>query len=124
MQNDEPSSRQDPPRTAADQARPEPATADHAAADLPDPSGAPAPICQNDPGCSLASTLIALLVAGGVGLLLLPALDFRATRGATRSARLQWQERRSEIQQAVAREQAYRQAAAEKAKPRRGATDD
>lgn len=50
---------------------------------------------------------LATLVVGGTILLVVPAIQVTPARGATRSSRLQWQERQAEIQQALAEQREY-----------------
>ena len=77
------------------------------AAELSDPTGPPQRVKKGDPvlGC-MAAVGVTLVAAGG---LLYPAfLSTGHTMGATRSGKLQWEQRRLEIEQAYAADQAYR----------------
>jgi len=89
-----------------------------------DPTGPPVPICQEQPGCSLTTTVLSLLAVGVGGLLLFLAAISTRTCGATRSTRLQWEPRQAEIEQAIAQEQTHRQEASEPSPPDRDAADE
>jgi len=79
--------------------------------ETPDPAGPPVPVSREQ-GCSLTATVLSML-AVGVGIaLIMPAMT-GATRGATRSTKLQWEQRQAEIEEAFARQQAYQDAADE-----------
>ena len=94
---------------------------------LPDPTGPPHPV--RDPGAGSTSvtklvttTLITLAAVGGVIAVCLPALQSQRTCGATRSSKLQWEQRQIEIDRVIAAEQEYRRAAS--AGLDRGTVDD
>jgi hypothetical protein len=70
------------------------------AGEMPDPSGPPQAVGRNDAvmaGLGLAG--IALVAVGGLVVALSTATAH--TAGATRSAKLQWEQRQQEIQQAI-----------------------
>lgn len=104
--------------------QPEPSEQAGPQAEVPDPMGPPMPICQDKPGCSLTTTVLSLLAVGiGGVLLLLPAIT-TPTRGATRSTRLQWEERQAEIDRAIAQQQAFQEEASQRSQPDRNAADE
>jgi hypothetical protein len=91
-----------------------------------DPAGPPQPVEKADdlapPPESPAGgdPVLAFLTAAGVGLVALGGLvvlpilcSARATMGATRSAKLQWQDRQGQIERAVRQDQADPQASHE-----------
>jgi hypothetical protein len=77
------------------------------AAQMPDPSGPPQAAGRNEAVMStLGGVGIALVAIGG---LLVPMFATTTpTMGATRSAKLQWQERQQEIRQAIEKDHAGR----------------
>ncbi len=81
--------------------------------EVPDPSGPPEPVAKADPGCSLVATVLGLLAAGGF-LFCLLGIVTGPTEGATRSGRLQLEQRRAEIDRAVEEAMAERQSALER----------
>ncbi|HYW80073.1 MAG TPA: hypothetical protein VE890_10880 [Thermoguttaceae bacterium] len=107
----------------ADNRPPEPSEQAGPQVEVPDPTGPPVPICQEQPGCSLTTTVLSLLAVGVGVLLFLPAIGTR-TCGATRSTRLQWEQRQAEIDRAIAQEQACEQEAAVGSQPDRDAADE
>jgi hypothetical protein len=71
--------------------------------DVPEPAGPPQPLAEKPAaGCGCTGTVIALLLAGGAGLLLLPDVLMTRTSGATRSARLERENRAVQIARALA----------------------
>ena len=85
--------------------------------ELPDPTGPPQPVRDAGTGSNtvtklVTTTLITLAAVGGVIVVCLPALQSHRTCGATRSSKLQWEQRQIEIDQAIAAEQEYRRAEA------------
>jgi hypothetical protein len=75
------------------------------AAQMPDPSGPPQPVEQGDPVLSLITAVGVGLVALG-GLMLPAFVSTGHTAGATRSAKLHWESRGRQIEQAFQEEQA------------------
>jgi hypothetical protein len=73
------------------------------AAEMPDPAGPPQPERTGHP----VLTAIGVLGLGtvGVGLLLPMLVNTGVTMGATRSARIQWESRAQEIEEALQAEQ-------------------
>ena len=86
------------------------------AAQMPDPAGPPQPVQQaygpplavsppRDPVLA-AMTVVGVVLVVVTGLVVLVGRSTRATCGATRSARLQWQDRQGQIEQAIRQDQA------------------
>jgi hypothetical protein len=69
----------------------------------PDPNGAPQPVKKGDPVLSLIATLGVIAVAVG-GTLGVSFMTTTHTAGATRSAKLQWEERQRLIEEAQQQE--------------------
>lgn len=80
------------------------------AAEMPDPTGPPQPERKGHP----VLTTVCVLGLGTVAVgLLLPALvNMQSTAGATRSARIQWESRTREIEEALQAEQGSQNEAA------------
>ena len=81
----------------------------HADGDVPQPSGPPVPVEQSKSPVTAAVTTLTLLAAGGMGFVLIADLATPCV-GATRSSRLQWEQRQVEIDRAIEETTAYRQA--------------
>ena len=64
----------------------------------PDPDGPPVAVPRTEPGCSCVGTFVGVIVLGGAVATMLPV---GSTCGATRSARLQWEQRQAEIQAVI-----------------------
>jgi hypothetical protein len=81
--------------------RPEESLADA----MPDPAAAPRPLKIEDPALrAIGIAGVALVTVGG---LLLPfSMATTSTAGATRSAKIKWEERQAELRQAAAKEEA------------------
>ncbi len=90
MQNEEPVS------AAADE---------RLAAQMPDPSGPPQAIEANDPVLRTIATTGIVVVAAG-GLMLAMSGGTTATCGATRSAKLRWEQRQEQVKEAAQSAQA------------------
>ena len=86
---------------------------------LPDPSGPPQPVAGVDPALATLTGFGMVLVACG-SILVLMELSTGPTCGATRSSKLQWEDRTAQIEQASAREEAYRQRPADRLEPEAG----
>ena len=66
-----------------------------------DPSGPPRSIPGSDTAWNLTATMLTVGIVGGAAIFfMLPAVTTRAA-GATRSTRLQWEQRESEIDRAL-----------------------
>ncbi len=63
---------------------------------MPDPHGPPTPVAEDDDVLRGLSVLGVVLVAGG-GLLLPMIASTGSTMGATRSTKIQWEQREAEI---------------------------
>jgi hypothetical protein len=72
---------------------------------MPDPAAPPRPVEAEDPALRAIGVAGVVLVTVG-GLLLPLSLATSSTQGATRSAKLNWEERQSEVRQVLADEQA------------------
>ena len=102
---------------------------------VPEPSGPPEPVLESGPGGSpggagpspggplkrLGATGLVIAAAGGAVLLVAASVFVTPTMGATRSARLTWQQRGAEIEQAVAEAEGLSPADAGPAGSARGA---
>lgn len=73
----------------------------------PDPAGPPAPVEKEDDVLRSLSIVGIVLVAGG-GLLLPLMASTGSCQGATRSTKIQWEQRETEIRRAFAQDQAPR----------------
>jgi hypothetical protein len=71
----------------------------------PDPAGPPEPVGKNDPTMGMLTALGVGAVALG-GLIVPAFLGGGATCGATRSAKIEWETRQRQVEQALAEEQA------------------
>ena len=89
---------------------------------MPDPAGPPKPIEKDDNVLRGLSVLGVVLVAGG-GLLLPLMASTGATAGATRSTKIQWEQRRAEIRRAAAEDQSSAPAADQPAGSQPGAVE-
>lgn len=83
---------------------------------MPDPSGPPQPVAGGrDAGPNavagaraggalgkMAEVLAVGVVTVGAGVFVMGAWGYRSTRGATRSAHVQWRQRQAEIEEVVA----------------------
>lgn len=78
-------------------------------ADVPDPSGPPVPLAKTVSWTGLAVATVSVVACSGIAFVMLRSLT-APTMGATRSAKLQWEERRAEIDQVIEEELARRQA--------------
>ncbi len=72
---------------------------------MPDPAGPPKPVEKEDDVLRALAVVGVVLVAGG-GLLLPLTASTGATSGATRSAKIQWEQREAEVRQAMAQDDA------------------
>jgi hypothetical protein len=81
-------------------------------ASLPDPSGPPQPVDPTESALAGLTGLGIVLVACG-SIFVLTGLSAGPTCGATRSSKLEWENRTAQIEQALVREEAYRQRPAE-----------
>ncbi len=79
-------------------------------AEVPDPSGPPVPVASAVSWTSVAMATFSVLACSGIAFVLLGSLT-SPTMGATRSAKLQWEQRRAEIDRAIDEQLARRQAA-------------
>jgi hypothetical protein len=77
-------------------------------AEVPDPNGPPVPVADGPSGVGAAMTAITVLACGGVAFVLFGGLTHQSC-GATRSAKLQWEQRQALVDQAVDEELARRQ---------------
>ncbi len=75
------------------------------AAQMPDPLGPPQAVEANDPVLRTIATTGIVLVAAG-GLLLATSGGTTHTCGATRSAKLRWEQRKAEVKEAAQSAQA------------------
>jgi len=82
------------------------------AGQMPDPTGPPRSVPKGDPVLNLIATLGVGLVAVG-GVMFASFATTTRTCGATRSAKLQWEQRKLQIEQAYQQDQAYREQAIE-----------
>lgn len=73
---------------------------DRAAPSVPDPSGPPTPVEAADPVLNTISALGVGAVAVA-GLCLAAMATTRPTMGATRSAKLEWERRQAQVEQAI-----------------------
>lgn len=92
---------------------------------VPDPSGPPSPVGRVKSGLNVLAGA-AIVLAAGAGTAHLVGGSMNSCRGATVSARLQWEQRQAEIRQVLAERQADQQAAQTKsdAQANEEATDD
>ncbi len=72
---------------------------------MPDPAGPPQPVKKEDAVLRALSVAGVVVVAAG-GLLLAMAPTIGATQGATRSTKIQWEQRQAEIRRAMSEDQA------------------
>ena len=72
---------------------------------MPDPAAPPLPVTAEDPALRAIGVAGVVLVTVG-GLLLPLSVATSSTAGATRSAKIKWEERHTELRQAMADEQA------------------
>jgi len=75
------------------------------ASEPPDPSGPPQPVTKGDPMLGLLTAGGVTLVAAG-GLFAPVFLGGGHTAGATRSAKIEWENRQQQVEQALLEEQA------------------
>ena len=81
-------------------------SAEGLAAKLADPSGPPQPVASDDVLNTIAFVGVILVALGG---LMVPVFtSTRHTAGATRSAKLEWENRQQQIEQAIQAEQALK----------------
>ncbi len=73
--------------------------------DAPDPSGPPQPVNRNDSKWRVIATVGVSTVALG-GLFIPAFLNLGRTSGATRSAKIQWEQRQRQIEQVIQEDQA------------------
>ena len=71
---------------------------------MPDPAGPPKPVAKDDDVLRSLSVAGVVLVAAG-GLLLPMMASTGSCQGATRSAKVQWQQRQAEIRRAISEDQ-------------------
>jgi hypothetical protein len=89
MSNDEPKLPAEQPRLAEQ---------------MPDPAGSPQPEKEDDAGLGFISAAgVTVVVVGGLLFAGMPLVG--STRGGTRSARLVWEQRQEQIQQALTEDQ-------------------
>jgi len=76
--------------------------------EMPDSTGPPRPVPKGDPVLNLITTVGVSTVAIGGVMFAMSALT-SPCRGATRSAKLQWEQRQLQVEQAYQQELAYQQ---------------
>jgi len=90
-----------------------------------DPAGPPVPVARTaeSAGPGLMTSLLTVIAGSGV-LLTMCSLTTQSCRGATRSARLEWERRQAQIEQAIAADEALCAEAAEARQGERTASDE
>ena len=82
--------------------------------EVSDPSGPPVPVEEAISWTGIAVAAISFVACSGIAFVLLGNLS-RPTMGSTRSSKLQWEQRRAEVDQAIEEELSRRQAEADRA---------